>query len=244
MTTVSQIITDAYQYNNIVALSAIPNADEQAKALRYLNRIFSSIFGNELGEQLTSWEVGQKPSSDQCDEFANRLYPPYQASHNTRLVCNLTAAATVYLPPYPQDGERFGVQDVAQNFSTANLSLIGNGRKIEGLSTLVLTVNGTNSEWFFRADLGNWVKLTELALDDDFPLPNEFEEYFITLLALRLGSSEDIDLNNQLTFVLKEATRKLRSRYRQKKFITSELGLRRGLSNLDRYSYSGRFNNG
>ena len=48
MTTVSQIITDAYQYNNIVALAVIPNAAEQAKALRYLNRIFRSIFGNEL----------------------------------------------------------------------------------------------------------------------------------------------------------------------------------------------------
>ncbi len=40
MTTVAQLITDAYQVGNLVPLDAIPSASEQAKGLRYINRIF------------------------------------------------------------------------------------------------------------------------------------------------------------------------------------------------------------
>lgn len=239
MTTISQIITDAYQYNNLVALSAIPNAAEQAKALRYLNRIFRSIFGYELGDQLTVWNIGENGVSQfNVGELDKVLHPPYNVPPNSRLVLNLSGSTTIYLPRSPQDGGRFAVQDIRDNLSTFNLTINGNGRKIENTPTIVLSTNGTNSEWFFRVDLGNWVKITDLSLTDNFPLPSEFEEFFITMLAIRLGASESVDLNNQLAIVLKDTTRKLKSRYKQTVSVPSEPGLLKTVSNRSRiYNY-------
>lgn len=247
MTAVSQIITDAYQYNNLVALSVIPSAAEQAKALRYLNRIFRSIFGNELGDELTVWNIGSNNVTQndfESDYFT--LSSPYHIPHNSRIVLNLNSATSIYLPKRPNDGERFAAQDLSGNLSTYPLTINGNGRLIETLTSVVLNTNLTNSEWFFRADKGNWVKLSDLALTDEFPLPTEFEEFFITMLALRLGASEDVDLNNQLTFVLKDVTRKLRSRYAQKTEIGPEFGVTASsvYNNKARYFNSARFNNG
>ena len=230
MTTVSQIITDAYQYNNIVALSVIPTAAEQAKALRYLNRIFRNVFGNEIGEKLQVYNIGSLNVSNKDNDFY--LEAPYYVPHNSRLVLSLNQPITVYLPQVPNDGERFAVQDVAQNLSNYPFTVSANGRRIETLTSLVLNSDGTNSQWFFREDLGNWVRLNDLSLSDEFPLPSEFEEFFITMLALRLGASEDVDLNNQLSFVLKDVGRKLRARYKQKIEMPSELGLVRTPSNF------------
>lgn len=245
MTTVSQIITDAYQYNNLVALSAIPNADEQAKALRYLNRLFRSIFGNELGDQLKSWDIGNRSlPTGTLNDYENRLTAPYYIPHNARLILNLEAASTIYLPAHPQDGERLAIQDIGQNLATYNLTVNANGRLIEFFASMVLDTNGTNSEWFFRADLGTWIKLSELALTDTFPLPTEFEEFFIILLAMRLGASEGVDLNAQLSYVLKDTTKKIKSRYKQITEVGPELGLVRTSRTSRNYSNSVRFNNG
>lgn len=246
MTTVSQLITDAYQYNNLVALSVIPNAAEQAKALRYLNRIFRSVFGNELGESLSSWRYdsvyGLRPTALQANDL--RYYSNNRPPANTRVVANLTAAATITLPSVPQDGARFALQDATRNFATYPMTVSANGRLIENATQVVLNTNGSNAEWFFREDTGNWAKIADLALTDDFPLPSEFEEFFIMMLAMRLGASEDIDLNNQLVFVLKDVTKKLKSRYRQRTQISPELGT----LNLPSSPYSGyntiRFTNG
>lgn len=231
MALVSQIITDAYQYNNIVALSAIPNAEEQAKALRYLNRIFKSIFGNEVGEPLQVQTLGALPTVQECDVYSDALKAPYILAHNPLLVCRLTGPQTVYLPSQPSDGERLQVQDITGVFGVSSLTVNGNGRTIEGALSLVLNTPNLRREWFFRADLGDWVRVSGLLLTDVFPLPEEFEEYFITMLALRLGASEDIDLNSQLQFVLKDVLKKFRARYKQKHSINSEAGLVRTVWN-------------
>lgn len=228
MSLVSDIITDAYQYNNLVALSEIPTAAEQAKALRYLNRIIRSTLGNEVGEALIAWEVGGsgiKAAPDSAFQQAYQPVPTYRVPFNSRLVLNLTGPLTVYLNPSPQNGERLGVQDVADNLSIYPFTVNANGRKIEAAPSVVLALNSTNTEWMYRSDLGNWVKVTNLSLSDEMPFPLQFDEFFITALALRLGASEDIDLGNQLTFVLKSELAKLRSTYRVKNEVGSERGL-------------------
>jgi hypothetical protein len=223
MTTVSQLITDAYQYNNIVALSVIPSAAEQAKALRYLNRIFKGVFGQELGSDLETWTLddrGLHPSSG--DSFRIGYDWSKYLPSNTRVVVSLSKAGTLVLPKLSSDGARFAVQG---DFSSNPLTVNANGRKIESTSSVTLNTDNTNSEWFFRSDLGNWSKVSDLGLTDDFPLPTEFEEYFIMMLAMRLGASEDIDLNSQLAYVLKDVTKRFKSRYRQTYQIGSDLGL-------------------
>lgn len=245
MTTVSQIITDAYQYNNLIALSAIPTAAEQDKALRYLNRLFRSVFGNELGEKFQTIYLGDIDSlvRDYSDTIET-LTSPFVVYPSVKLACLLTSASTVYLTPTPQDGARVSIQDVIGNFATYPLTVIANGRLIEEAPTKTLNINGLNSEWFYRGDLSNWVKVTDLTLTDTFPLPQEFEEMFILLLSLRLSASDDVEFNGQLTYVLNNTMKKFRSRYRQNVEVNSEPALIRLTNNRYYQDLTTRFNYG
>jgi len=225
MTTVAQIITDAYQLPNIVAMSAIPTAGEQAKGLRYLNRIFNSTLGNELGGSLSSYNLGQTGliSSEHTSLFT--LQHPYLLPANSKIDARLDTSLTVYLNPNPMDGERVAVQDVGETFASNVLTISANGKKIENTSSVVLTTSGTNSAWFYRADLSNWVKITNLELSDEFPLPPEFEEYFITMLSLRLSASEDVGMTSSIQYIMKEVAKRMRARYKQTAAVDLPSGL-------------------
>jgi hypothetical protein len=231
MTTVAQLITDAFQYNSLIATSAIPTASEQDKALRYLNRIFKSIFGNEFGIKLTPWDIDSSQTSS-----------PFNLPENGQFTLNLSNSTAVYLSSSPQDGARFAIQDAGNNLPTYNLTIIGNGRTIERNPYIVLDSASFNGQWFYRADTANWYRVTDLVLMDDFPLPEEFEEYFITMLGMRLNANENLEMNAQLNYVMKTTMRKLQTRYRQKVEIGSEAGLINIPSNT--WSYFTRFENG
>lgn len=185
MTLVSAIISDAFRESNRVAAGTSPPTALLDEALVLLNRIVASVMGWEVGENLAQWPVGTTgyqtaPATATADIWA---YP----TPNVMLACNLSDAQTIYLPQQPSDGARIGVQDLQGNFATFNLTLDGNGRQIEGAAIAVLSTNSLNRSWFFRADLGNWTRFTELASTDTFPFPTEFDDYFITMLALRLA---------------------------------------------------------
>lgn len=242
MALVSQIITDAYQYNNLVALGVIPNAAEQAKGLRYLNRIFKGILGNELGYPLTTYKIGTNNIS-QPDLFDDTFLAtaPYRIPRNARVVLNLTSPTTAFLTPSPKDGDRLSIQDLSGNIATNPLTINGNGYRIQTSLSLTLNTNNLMADWFFRADKGDWYKISNLELTDAFPLPEEFEEYFITMLAIRLGASEGVELNSQLTVVLRDGSRKLRSRYNPSVEMSPEKGLLYTSGVFPYYSY---FNTG
>ena len=189
MTLVSEIIHDAFRVSNITATGVDPTTAQQTEALRYLNRLTKSVLGAEVGENLTAVPIGS----------ANRTvpagYPWYGTTPgsdwfvpiNTRLVVNLAEPVTIHLHPNPQDGARFALNDVAGNLSTYNVTLDGNGQRIESAVTLTLSTDNTNSEWFYRADTGNWVLFSPLILTDTFPYPEEFDDFFIIMLAMRLN---------------------------------------------------------
>jgi len=226
MTTVAQIITDAYQTNNLLALTATPTAEEEAKALRATNRVFRSLFGAALGEYLKPINVGDNNIIQDPYTFpVASLVAPYFIPNNARLLLNITSAITVYLPSSPQDGARFALQDKSGNLSTFPITVVANGTTIESATQVAVNTDNANIEWFYRADLGNWQKVSDLALLDDFPLPLEFEDLFISLLALRLDPSEGIALDDQIAYVMKQLTKKMNSKYRQKIEAPSELGL-------------------
>ena len=227
MTTIAQIITDAYQANNLIALSVIPSAAEQDKALRYTNRLFKSLFGNELGDQLT----------DAVLSDGGITYPDYAISYpttnfvvraNTRLINKTTASVTFYMPLNPQPGSRVSFIDITGTLATYPLTANGSDRLIESVTAdKTLNVNFEADDWFYRDDLASWQKISSLALTDDFPLPEEFEELFITLLALRLDATLNVALAEEVGYVMKQMVRKLRARYRQTVEKPSELGILR-----------------
>jgi hypothetical protein len=124
-------------------------------------------------------------------------------------------AKRVYLSLQPQDGARMGVADPFGRLATVPVTLDGNGRTIEGGSSLLLNVNGTYREWFYRADLGDWVRLTQLDLTDEMPFPADFDNFFITLLAMRLNPRNGRKMDEQSAFIYKSERKKFVARYLQ-----------------------------
>lgn len=229
MTLVQQIITDAFRQSNLIAVGDSPSLESQDEALRYLNRIVRSVFGNEAGEQLEEFPVGKKnisrPQGYPFDEeyIAADWYVPT----NKRLMLNLENAITIYLDPHPSDGSRMGVIDVAGNLSTYNLTLAGNGRLVETTPTLVLNTNSINYEWFYRQDKASWLRTTNLGIADTFPFPEEFDDMFITMLAIRINPAYGRTIDEQSASVLDRSRTQFRARYANAIQTNSESGLLR-----------------
>lgn len=246
MTLVRDIVRDAYRACNLIAISADPLTAEYDEGLRLLNRIVSSSYGNEASEQLDPLPLGQnnisKPNGfpwyNQSPGWADWFVP-----HNTRLVCNLTDALTVYLDPNPEDGSRFAVQDMSNNFSTNPLTVVGNGHQIDGNTSVSFNTNGTNNEYFFRQDTGNWALLSPLGLDDTFPFPTDFDDFFVLSLAIRINPSYSQTVDPQTLKSFTRAATQFKARYRQHDFVWSELGLIRTSGARRRYYDDTRFAN-
>ena len=238
MATVRDLIVDAYQENGILGAEEEPDADQLDVGLRRLNNLYKSLFSNELGEPLLPVNYGVQGIDnvfgiieDQSADIVSTFIPV-----NSRLIFNLGAAATLYLDPNPRDGARFGVIDNGGNLATYNVTIKPNGRRIETASTLTLNTNSLNREWFYRGDLGNWVRVIDLALDDTSPLPAEFDDMLITLLNVRLNPRHGAKTSEEMVEVLKRMRRQFRARYHQVKEQSSELGLYR-LSSNKNYSW-------
>lgn len=110
-----------------------------------------------------------------------------------RLVMRHTSAATVYLPVTPQDGARVGIIDPTREFGTFNVTVNRNGWLLEGAAAnQTLSTDGDDRIWFFRADLGDWVRMdaetiAALELDDEHPYPADFDDALAYNLALQLA---------------------------------------------------------
>lgn len=234
MTLVSQIITDAYRESNLVPLVSAPNANQVTEALRRLNVLLLSTVGNEAGDGLTEYNI----EGDYTDETFTSPWVP----DNARLMFNNTSAKTYLLDPYPQDGQRFAVADVAGNLATYNVTINPNGRRIEDALTLALSTNGLYRQWLYRSDIGNWVRISEVAEDDEMPFGIEFDDYFVTALALRLNPRYGQTITPETNAAYQRAKSQLRSRYRVTRQVPSDL------SSLNWYAdeneYSGYSNNG
>jgi hypothetical protein len=225
MALVSEIIKDAFREANLIPITQSPTLDEQAEALRLLNRFVRSIFGNEAGDKLQSFAVGslnvvtttQLPIFD----FTTPNYVPL----NARLMVNISAATQVNLHPDPEDGSRIAVVDVAGNFNTFNLTLRGNGRGVDTATTAVLNTASLKKEWFYRADLGSWMAITNLGLNDVFPFPLEFEDLFVIGLATRLNPRNGVAIDDQAMMNFRRQRNLFRARYSQSIQQESEEGL-------------------
>jgi len=214
MTTLSEIIADAYREGNIIPLGKTPNAAQTAEGLRLLLRIFSSVLGDEAGENFVDWPLGTFGQANPNFPIMNEMYrnrPPI----NHRLIAVNNDALTVYLSPMPQDGSRMGIVDPYSRLAAFPVILDGNGRPIEDMSSLTLNVAGTNREWFYRADLGKWVRLTDLVESDEVPYPKDFDTFFTLLLALRINPRNGRDMDAQSAAVFKAEKTKFVARYLQ-----------------------------
>lgn len=215
MTVVSSIITDAFREGNILPLAKAPTDAQATEALRLLNQLFRTIYGDDAGESLQDWPLGN--FGRESPEY-DLGWSDYRIDHptiNQRLIALNEEARTIYLPLYPQDGSRMGIADPFGRLESVPVTLDGNGRTIEGNATLALNTNGLYREWFYRADLGNWMRLTGITLDDEMPFPDDFDVFFTITLAMRLNPRYGRQMDAQSAETYKSERRKFVARYLQ-----------------------------
>lgn len=242
MTYVGEIIERAYRETNLMGELNNPTPRQGNEGLSRLQTIVSSSIGNEIGEPLESFPIGRNNISRPQgfpwynDIPDNAWFVPI----NLRAMLNLENSVDLYLTPQPQDGSRFGVVDVSNNLATFPVTVYGNGRTIEGATSVTLDVNGTDSEWFYRSDLGDWLKSSPLVPEDVFPFPEEFDDYFVTMLALRLSSTYSSQFGATSQAALTRWRSQIMARYSQSKQMPSEAALYR-MPNIaaDRRYWSG-----
>lgn len=205
---------DAYRESNVIAVGKSPSTNQETEALRLFNRVVKAALGNDAGERLRDWPLGdygrQTMDQDRLStiQVAN---PPI----NSRLLHTAESAITVYFPPNPSDGSRMAVLDPYVRLATYNVTLDGNGRTIEATATVTLDTDSTSREWFYRADLGDWVRVSDLATTDELPFPGEFDDYFIIMTAIRLSPRYGRKLTEETATILKQQRRNFVSRYLQ-----------------------------
>lgn len=252
MTLISTIVTDAFRESNILPLGQVPNVNQGTEALRLLTQLFGAIYGSDAGEVLADWPLGYY---DQDNPYLNSDYhlpidclqqPPI----NQRLIVTNTAAITVYLTTKPQNGSRMAIVDPFNRLATVPVTLDANGRTIEGTPTILLNVAGTNREWFYRADLGTWMKLTDLTADDEMPFPADFDIFFSILLAMRLNPRYGRTIDAQTQVMLKSQRQDFVARYLQSRPLEIDDSIswpfmsRQGYDRFRSFSSNAAFNRG
>ena len=211
MTTASDIIKSAYREGNLLSINSSPTTAQQAEGLVRLNSLLIGSFGQEVGNELADLTIG----GEYDQSYAVTEFVP----ENARLVVDIATATTFKLHPMPYDGQRLAFADVGGNISTHNITLDANGRRIEDAATVTLMTNFMDRQWFYRADLAQWVRLTGLTETDNLPFPIEFDDYFIILLAMRLNPRYGQELQTTSAQWLESMANRLEARYRRPRRI-------------------------
>jgi hypothetical protein len=221
MTQVSAIIKRAYREGNLIAIGAEPSTAQAEEALDRLNALIAALMGFEVGTDLLDWPLGNDNVQGNIDWAEDRWR---YVINNARLIPNMASPQTVFLPPEPQDGTRVAVVDPRQLLATYPLTLDGNGRVIEDVTSLTLNTAGLDRQWFYRADLGKWVVVSLLASGDQMPFPLAFDDFFITKLAMRLNPLYGRSMPDASVATLVSMQEKLRARYTQNRDVPADLG--------------------
>lgn len=240
MTTTLDIIKQSIRETNIIGVKAVVTAEENQEALARLQSLVSSVFGNDVGEDLEDWPIGivGVKNIDWTFPYGFSAWTSIEWQYpriNSRLLLDSLDAQTIWLPPTPDDGSRISIVIVAQDLVNDPITLDANGRKIAGSPTLVLNNPATaQATYMYNASAADWQIVSPITLDGVFPFPNEFDDYFITKLAMRLNPRYGRALTAESGERLSEMQAQLSARYRQHKAMPAQGGVLR-LTNPGRY---------
>jgi hypothetical protein len=198
MTTIRELVTQAFRENNLIQVGDVPDGAEYAEAELRLVRFIRSLFGYEFGDTLENISVTSSSES---------LNP------NSRIILGATSPVSVTLSDHPNDGERFGVLD-PKGLLTSFAVIAGAGT-IEEEDEVELTTANVNAEWFYRADVGNWYRVTDLTADDESPFPVEFDDLLVTWLAMRIAPQTGAQTKPEGVQVYNRIKKMFNSRFKQ-----------------------------
>lgn len=202
MTLNSTIITAAYRESNFTSQGGTLTTEEQTEGLALLQSLVDSFHGIVVGTRLKPWynpypfnsspDVRNYPAS--AGQYAtlsekDLAYPPA----NSRVFLRTTTAKTIYFQYAPEDGALMQIIDAG---FTGAITLDANGMffgtsGVDRSVTLNPAVGGGSRvpkrTYMFRGDLAAWVQLDNLVYTGENPFPAEFDDFWITLLAMRLA---------------------------------------------------------
>lgn len=237
MTIAQDSVTRAYRELNVTPIGATPTTAQLAEGLTQLNAFLRIIFGLKMGELLRDWEAPfQQRTAPVAANFPQNPWPLNQDSQfmglplsggsgsmfwpyppkNSRIVFGGTQNTTVYFPEQPDDGSRMGLVMGALATGGVTLTLDGNSRLIAGQPTqqFVMPLTG-GSAWIYRADLGDWRPVADLALTDVLPFPEDMDDYIDLGLAIRLAPKNDKTVSAETAKAFKDAETIFQARYKQ-----------------------------
>lgn len=224
----SDCINYALREQNMIPLGGTAPTSWQTEALIMLNSLTRTLFSHELKSRLRDWTIPFPSAVNNI--LADFPELPYDTNAlpavsndlllnppcNVRLLCASTSAVakTVYFPWDPFDGARIAFVDLGID---AAFTLNGNGRLIDGSADAVFypvsALNATTT-WFYRADLGQWKTVADMGLSDATPLPDEYDDYFVTALSIRLSARFRQDIGAATMMRYNDMLSKIKQRYR------------------------------
>jgi hypothetical protein len=231
-TLVSEIVVQAFREGNFVAVGETTTQEELMEAVPRLNNLISALFGIELGEGFRDWYVPSEwdpaaplrfpltPTGTGAAAAEPWAYP----APNVRLLVKIDEPMTVYFPSTPSDGARMSYVDAG---SSADITIDGNGRLIEGAATLTEEpADLSGRKWLYRADLANWIKLGVLSASDEVPLPEEFDDLLVCGLTIRLAPRFSVPVDETIKQRYVDMLDRLKKRYKQTERMPSSIELR------------------
>lgn len=109
----------------------------------------------------------------------------------------------------------WGASTLAGGQLGALLTLDGNGRTIGGAPQQQYYAPVPNMQWLYRADLGDWVPVQDMGLNDQCPFPEEFDDFFICALSMRLAPRYQKITAAETQKCAVDTLKRLKARYRQ-----------------------------
>lgn len=100
------------------------------------------------------------------------------------------------------------------------LTLDGNGRLIQGDPAIQLITPIASQEWFYRADLGNWLLRYDMGLYDEMLFPRNFDDFFICALSTRFAPRYSKVTASETIQTAKMSLSRLVAQYRQTELTT------------------------
>lgn len=234
MTITQEIISDGYRESMLTALGVQPDAAQTEEGFRLLSRIVASVYGNEVGEGLVDWPVG--------NETAYGGWTPSQwcwLQGDTRVIIATGQSYELNLPPNPQDGDRLQLIDAGSNFAQNPITLIRQAALFNGSTgNYVADTEGFNKVWMYRSDVADWRQVLPLVITDEFPFPERHDDAFVGMLATRLNPRYQQTLSAESRASLKRAMTQLSSAYSRIKPTPADLATLR-LTGTWPYGYYG-----
>lgn len=223
--TTEDFIQRAYRTQNLIPIGKNPTDAEITEALGFYQSMMASLVGNDIGQLLAPWEAPPSPASinpgrfpllpqntanqDRADPNVWKNPPP-----NVNLIVNSGIGDPIYFPPTPPNGSRMALVNVGLDFAANPLTLSGNGRLIEGATTLVIDTAPTAPIlWFYRDDKADWVRVTDLELTSESPLPPQFDNFVRCLLFSNIASPNGKEVDGETAAIIKHGHKLLKTTY-------------------------------